>query len=76
MTFQLQHATPFYIYGKGNFTAPAIHTSDIGTGNAHHEALIQAALWYGTWYYSGTITDSEGVRNCIIQIAPSTMLMI
>ena len=63
MTFLFQHATPFFIYGKGNPIAPAIHSTNIGTRNAHHEALIEAALWYGKWYYSGTITDSNGLKE-------------
>ena len=61
MPFQFQHATPFFIYGKGNLTAPALQSMNIGVRNAHHKALI--ALWYGMWYYSGTITDSKGPKT-------------
>ena len=63
MTFQFQHATPVFIYGKGNLTAPAIHSTNIGTRNTHHKTLIEAALWYSKWYYSGTIMDSDGLKE-------------
>ena len=63
MTFKFQHITPFFIYGKGNLTAPAVHSTNIGTRNANHKALIEAALWYGKWYYSGTIMDSNGLKE-------------
>ena len=63
MPFQFQHATPFFIYGKGNLTAPALQSTNIGVRNAHHKALIQAALWYGMWYYSRTIMDSKGLKT-------------
>ena len=63
MPFQFQHATPFFIYGKGNLTAPALQSENIGARNAHHKALIEAALWYGTQYYSGTIKDSNRLKT-------------
>ena len=36
---------------------------NIGVRNAHHKALIQAALWYGIWYYSGTIMASNSPKS-------------
>ena len=52
---------PFYICGKGNILAPRVN-ADGATYQIDYKSLVQAALMYGTWYYTGSMCADNGKR--------------